>query len=163
MLWTGRHRTHAPYPPPNPPPKTSAPDPSLPTLSMKNRSQHQRRQSRISIPVLFLFAALLALPSLAGYRWAKSFDPRLLLGYVVVISTITLGLYWHDKRRAVTGGRRTPEFALHAVELLGGWPAAFLAQRLLRHKNSKPRYQLVFWIIVGLHEVTALGLLVNCR
>jgi len=37
---------------------------------------------------------------------------------------------------------------LHLLELLGGWPGAFLAQRRLRHKCSKRRYQFVFWLIV---------------
>ena len=37
---------------------------------------------------------------------------------------------------------------LHLLELLGGWPGAFLAQRRLRHKCSKGSYQFVFWLIV---------------
>ncbi|SJM91388.1 Cold-shock protein (fragment) [Crenothrix polyspora] len=46
---------------------------------------------------------------------------------------------------------RIPEKSLHTLELLGGWPGALLAQRTLRHKNRKPSYQVVFWLIVGLH------------
>jgi uncharacterized membrane protein YsdA (DUF1294 family) len=126
---------------------------------MTKRSHQQTRKSRISISALVLLAALLTLPSLAILRLTKSFDPRLLLGYVVAISAITFGLYWHDKRRAVAGGRRTPEFTLHVAELLGGWPAAFLAQRILRHKIAKPRYQVVFWVIVGLYEVASIAFL----
>jgi uncharacterized membrane protein YsdA (DUF1294 family) len=40
------------------------------------------------------------------------------------------------------------EANLHLLELLGGWPGAFLAQRRLRHKCSKGSYQFVFWLIV---------------
>ena len=31
---------------------------------------------------------------------------------------------------------------LHTLELIGGWPAAFLAQRWLRHKCSKRSFQM---------------------
>lgn len=42
---------------------------------------------------------------------------------------------------------------LHAVELLGGWPGALLAQQLLRHKTKKTSYQVVFWLIVLMHQI----------
>ena len=126
---------------------------------MRNRSLHQKWHSAPSISALILLAVLLALPSLAILRLAKSFDPRFLLGYVVAISVITFWLNWHDKKRAGSGRRRVPEFNLHLAELLGGWPGALLAQRIVRHKTAKTRYQVVFWILVGLHEVASLGFL----
>ena len=70
-----------------------------------------------------------------------------------VMSGITAALYVRDKRAAQQGGRRTPEATLHLAELLGGWPGAFLAQRLIRHKNAKASYQVVFWLIVAMHGV----------
>ena len=48
---------------------------------------------------------------------------------------------------------------LHLAELLGGWPAAFVAQRALRHKISKTSYQATFWLIVALHQGVALDFL----
>jgi uncharacterized membrane protein YsdA (DUF1294 family) len=68
-----------------------------------------------------------------------------------LVSGITFVLYVRDKRAARLGIRRTPEVRLHVWELLGGWPGALLAQRWLRHKNAKVRYQVVFWGIVMLH------------
>ena len=41
--------------------------------------------------------------------------------------------------------------ALHLLGIIGGWPGALLAQRLLRHKNSKQSFQVVFWITVLLN------------
>jgi len=38
------------------------------------------------------------------------------------------------------------------LEFLGGWPAAFLAQRVLRHKIRKISYQMIFWLIVVFHQ-----------
>lgn len=42
------------------------------------------------------------------------------------------------------------------LELVGGWPAAFIAQKTLRHKCSKLPYQLRFWSIILLWELAAL-------
>jgi uncharacterized membrane protein YsdA (DUF1294 family) len=68
-----------------------------------------------------------------------------------IVSTVTFVTYWIDKRAAVQGRRRISERTLHSMELLGGWPGAFLAQRAFRHKTRKISYQMVFWGIVLLH------------
>lgn len=59
--------------------------------------------------------------------------------------------YWADKRAAQAGRARVRERTLHIYELLGGWPGAFLAQRLLRHKTRDVSFQAVYWLIVLLH------------
>ncbi|MCI8211318.1 hypothetical protein AUC61_17460 [Pseudomonas sp. S25] len=71
----------------------------------------------------------------------------------LTMSLLVFFLYWRDKRQARAGGWRTPEKILHAVELLGGWPGAMLAQQVLRHKTRKLSFQVLFWLIVLLHEV----------
>jgi uncharacterized membrane protein YsdA (DUF1294 family) len=48
-----------------------------------------------------------------------------------------------------------PESSLHLIELLGGWPGAYLAQQTMRHKTVKASYQVVYWLIVLLHVATA--------
>jgi uncharacterized membrane protein YsdA (DUF1294 family) len=53
---------------------------------------------------------------------------------------------------------RIPESRLHLAELLGGWPGAWVAQRLFRHKSAKVRYRVVFWAIVVLHVAGWLAL-----
>jgi len=75
------------------------------------------------------------------------------LAIYVAMSLLALFLYWRDKRQARAGGWRTPEKVLHAVELLGGWPGALIAQQVWRHKTRKVSFQLVFWLIVLLHQV----------
>jgi uncharacterized membrane protein YsdA (DUF1294 family) len=127
---------------------------------MTGHFQQQRgRRNNLSIIAVVLLVALLIIPSLAILRLARSLDPRLVLGYLVGISGLTLLLYFCDKRRAEAGGWRTPESTLHLVELLGGWPAAFLAQRTFRHKISKTSYQVAFWVIVILHEAVSFDFL----
>jgi uncharacterized membrane protein YsdA (DUF1294 family)/cold shock CspA family protein len=96
---------------------------------------------------------LLALPVLA--LMISGLPPVLLGVYPAGISLLTFWLYFDDKRRAQSGGWRTPESTLHLCELLGGWPAAFIAQRVFRHKSAKGRYLFVFWAIVILHQIVA--------
>ncbi len=74
-----------------------------------------------------------------------------------VMSAITFIAYVIDKRAARREQRRTPEATLHAMELLGGWPGAFLAQRVVRHKNAKVSYQIVYWLIVVIHLAAWIG------
>ncbi len=74
-----------------------------------------------------------------------------LAGVYLVMSLVTGAAYWLDKRLAQGGGRRISERTLHLLALAFGWPGALLAQRLVRHKNRKVSFQLVFWLIVGGH------------
>ena len=100
-----------------------------------------------------LFALLCALPvGGAALRYLRGGSVIVLLAYGLV-SALTFGLYWHDKRQARCGGPRTPEKVLHGAELLGGWPGALLAQQVFRHKTRKVGYQCVFWGIVLGHEI----------
>lgn len=57
-------------------------------------------------------------------------------------------LYRVDKDAAVDGQRRTPEDTLLVIGLLGGWPGALVAQRVMRHKSRKMSFQLLFWMTV---------------
>lgn len=71
----------------------------------------------------------------------------------LLMSVLCFLAYWWDKRKSVKGEWRISEANLHWLEFLGGWPGAFIAQRKLRHKNRKQSYQIVFWLIVGIHLV----------
>ena len=96
-------------------------------------------------PFIWLPPFLLAL--LGGLiAWAAWRDrlPALLPAGLLIVNVVTFLAYWIDKRAAQAQARRTPEATLHLLELLGGWPAAWLAQRVLRHKSRKQRYQLTF-------------------
>jgi uncharacterized membrane protein YsdA (DUF1294 family) len=68
-----------------------------------------------------------------------------------LLSVAAFVLYGTDKYRAIRGGWRIREGTLHLVEVLGGWPGAFLAQQTLRHKTVKLSYQATFWLIVAAH------------
>jgi len=80
---------------------------------------------------------------------------------LLAASGLTYLLYAEDKRRAQLGIWRIPEMVLHLGALGGGWPGAFAAQRRLRHKTAKPRFLLVFWLVVAGYEVVALDCLLG--
>jgi hypothetical protein len=56
---------------------------------------------------------------------------------------------------------RIPEIKLHALEALGGWPGALLAQIFYRHKIQKIPYRIVFWLIVLSHGIVWYQILAN--
>jgi uncharacterized membrane protein YsdA (DUF1294 family) len=102
---------------------------------------------------LLVFTILCALPlsgSLSMWLEGISLVPLAAYGIVSVLAFL---LYWSDKRKARLDTWRTPENVLHAVELAGGWPGALLAQQVFRHKTRKLSFQLLFWMIVLLHQV----------
>jgi len=76
---------------------------------------------------------------------------------------LTFFMYRSDKQSAIAGEWRVPEAMLHFFELVGGWPGAFLAQRIVRHKISKTSYQLLFWAIVLIHQFVALDFVLGWR
>lgn len=102
---------------------------------------------------LLVFAVVCALPLTGSLLyWLRGISLIPLAAYGIV-SVLAFFLYWSDKRKARTDRWRTPENVLHAVELAGGWPGALLAQQVFRHKTRKLSFQLLFWMIVLLHQV----------
>jgi uncharacterized membrane protein YsdA (DUF1294 family)/cold shock CspA family protein len=78
--------------------------------------------------------------------------PLVALGAYVVAAPITFLVYARDKAAAQNNRWRTPEAHLHLLALIGGWPGALLAQRVLRHKSSKQPFRAVFWATVALNS-----------
>lgn len=74
--------------------------------------------------------------------------PFVVVGFYAVMSVVSFAMYAVDKSAAQRGAWRTAESTLHLMELAGGWPGAFVAQRLFRHKTSKKAFQVVFWLAV---------------
>jgi uncharacterized membrane protein YsdA (DUF1294 family) len=110
---------------------------------------------------LVVLIGLLVLPAIALQRSGVNL---LWVGaYAILISVLTYWTYARDKRRAENGEWRVPEMRLHLLELIGGWSAAFLAQRRLRHKCSKRSYQIVFWLIVLVWQFVAVDSLQNWK
>ncbi len=120
---------------------------------------HLNDGGRITILSLLVTLGLLVLPAFALHR--SGINPLWAIGYIFGISGITYLAYASDKRRARAKQWRVSEAQLHLMEMVGGWPGAFLAQRNLRHKCSKGNYQLVFWTIILAHQFAAFDSLQN--
>ncbi len=102
---------------------------------------------------------LLVAPVAALVSYGQSDARTLLISFLGGVNIVTFAVYWLDKRSAIKGQWRFAESGLHGFALAGGWPAALAAQQLFRHKVAKPGFQLVFWIIVTVHQMAALDAL----
>ena len=93
-----------------------------------------------------------------GFLFAATYFGRLswrVVAAYVAVSLVTFLVYAWDKSSARLGKWRTAESSLHFLALIGGWPGALAAQRLLRHKSSKKAFLSVFWVTVFLNVAVA--------
>ena len=123
------------------------------------RAEHHNDGGRIRFWHLLLLLPFLAAPGYALWQAAGPSNWKLVFGCAAGLSVIAYLLYWLDKLRARQGTWRIAESTLHLASLLGGWPGAFLAQRHFRHKTAKIRFNLLFWLIVTLHQFLAVDYL----
>jgi uncharacterized membrane protein YsdA (DUF1294 family)/cold shock CspA family protein len=105
------------------------------------------RSGRSVIPYVFAACFLLAVASVVAL---DRLPVSLLLIYLGA-SVLAFIAYALDKSAAKQNHWRTPESTLHLMALVGGWPGALAAQRLLRHKSVKTSFQVMFWLTVLLN------------
>ncbi len=88
------------------------------------------------------------------YFQVAEFSHKAFLMFIVYhlacINTITFIAYGTDKHAAVNGSWRIPEAHLHALEFLGGWIGAYIAQKIFRHKTKKKSFRIMFWLMLVL-------------
>ena len=102
---------------------------------------------RETAPLLF---AVLVVVGVGAAVIAGLLPFSVLLLYVAA-SGITFLVYALDKSAARRDRWRTRESTLHLLGVIGGWPGALAAQRLLRHKSAKPSFRAVFWLTVAVN------------
>lgn len=111
-----------------------------------------RRNSRVAAVFgVAVYAAILVALALTGRLpavWAASYLP---------VAVLLFAVYAYDKAAAGRGLRRVPERLLHALALANGWPDAWLAQVVLRHKTRKPRFLRVFRLTALLNVMAVAG------
>ena len=130
---------------------------------MKSRNGIDSQRSRLNAASLAVLCFLLVIPGYAVTRLVSQVDWRILTGAWLALSAFAFFAYRSDKRSAQSGEWRVPETTLHLIALSGGWPGAFLAQRMFRHKTAKLSFQIVFWIIVLIHQLAAIDSLMDWR
>jgi uncharacterized membrane protein YsdA (DUF1294 family) len=88
--------------------------------------------------------------ALAWAAWTR-LAPWWILPAAAGLSLAAFVVYWKDKYAAERGRWRIPENTLHLWSLAGGWPGAWFAQQVLRHKSSKGSFLATYWATVVLH------------
>ena len=73
-----------------------------------------------------------------------------IVGYLVM-SIVTFGFYYADKKRAETNRWRITGTSLHVLEAVGGWPGALLAMAMLRHLTRKREHLIMLSAIIATH------------
>jgi uncharacterized membrane protein YsdA (DUF1294 family)/cold shock CspA family protein len=77
----------------------------------------------------------------------------LFLPAAFILNLGTFYAYWKDKYAAAKGQWRTAEDMLHGLGLLGGWPGAWFAHQILRHKSVKQAFRSVYWGTASIHVI----------
>jgi uncharacterized membrane protein YsdA (DUF1294 family) len=80
-----------------------------------------------------------------------------ILTAVVLLNLVTFYMYWRDKHAAINEVQRTPEDWLHGLAVVGGWPGAWFAQQILRHKTTKQPFRRIYWATVAANLLALLG------
>ena len=130
---------------------------------MRSSRANRKPGTNIGSSALLSLVALLSLPIYASTQMVSGRDLWILLALASMISVFAFFAYRGDKRRAEAGEWRVPESTLHILSLLGGWPGAFMAQRVYRHKTSKASFQFVFWCVVLFHQFIAIDSVLDWR
>ena len=99
---------------------------------------------RSIVPLIFAASFLIFVACAVFFR--KLPWPLLLL--YLIASGSTFIAYVFDKSAANRGQWRIQENTLHIFGLIGGWPGALAAQKLIHHKSRKQSFQQMFWITV---------------
>ena len=82
-----------------------------------------------------------------------------LAGWYVIFSLYAFISFARDKRAARRHRSRTPERHLHLLELIGGFPGAWLAIVLLNHKSRKASF-IAISFLTSISNVTVVGMLI---
>ena len=105
--------------------------------------ERDSRQRDRLFDILYCLVALAFVGGVGALVASKKLGPSLLFIYLGA-SLLTFLLYWRDKVKANRDEWRIAEKTLHLCSLVGGWPGALLAQRLLHHKSRKRSFRIVF-------------------
>lgn len=91
------------------------------------------------------FLGVVALLAIFGRLWWP------VAGVYIITSMVAYFAYKHDKEAAQVNSRRTNEWTLITLGLIGGWPGALVARHRFRHKTKKVPFLVGYWLSVGLN------------
>jgi len=123
--------------------RTQAEDVAFVGERAQSNTSPERRNTSLVLAAVFI--VIVSVSSLVGML------PFAVLWLYLFGSAVTFLAYAFDKSAAMNNRWRTQESTLHLFALIGGWPGALAAQKLLRHKSKKQSFQIVFWSTVILN------------
>ncbi len=91
------------------------------------------------------FFGVIALLTIFGRLWWP------VLCVYIVTSMVAFYAYKGDKQAAQVNARRTNEWTLIVLGLIGGWPGALIARHRFRHKTKKVVFRVGYWLSVVLN------------
>lgn len=116
-----------------------------PASAPPDRARAPASGALVALPLMLAYYALLLAAVWRGL-W-----PVWVIGASIVVNLLTFFLYWQDKYKATQRAWRVPEQVLHGWSLAGGWPGAWFAQQVLRHKSVKAPFRAGYWATVLAH------------
>ncbi|ABM04557.1 hypothetical protein DUF1294 [Psychromonas ingrahamii 37] len=111
-----------------------------------NKNANKTRQSK-SGHFFGTFLTMIFCVALAGAVFTGKLI-SVVAGIYLLMSFVAFIAYAIDKSAAQKGRWRTKESTLHLYSLLGGWPGAFFAQKILGHKLKKDKFKTLYWVTV---------------
>ena len=154
-----------------PPPRTPPAIGTRVTYKLKLDAQSRLQAVQIKIegsqavrkgfPVLSALILFAVYAGAIGFLYTQGRISMQNIAALGALNLLTLVYYRWDKSRAQRGSDRVPENTLHLLSLLGGWPAARVAQQWFKHKNRKQQFQAVYWLTVTLNIVGMAALLLR--
>lgn len=124
-------------------------------VNQQPKQNNVKNQSKMQPMQIVCIAYILAL---AGLSLAGLLNGMTLL-FVSIINLMSYWMYAQDKEAAQAGNRRVPENTLHILSVLGGWPAAWLAQQRLRHKTQKQPFRNIYFCTIVFNILIILWLI----
>lgn len=121
------------------------------------RRSSGKRSVAIPLIVALLFFTLLAGLVIAGRL------PWIVPAACLFLSVLAAFAYAFDKSKAMNRQWRTQESTLHMLSLLGGWPGAWIAQVLFRHKISKTSFMAAFVLCVAVNLAVLTWIVIEPR
>lgn len=89
------------------------------------------------------------------------------IGAFMGLNLLSFMITWYDKRLATHNQQqssslnqrsRISEKTLYIYALLGGWPAAMIAQQHFRHKTQKNAFKYRFWLSIVANILLTIGI-----
>ena len=84
---------------------------------------------------------------------------RLLLGYLIIISIVSVIVCSYDKIQAIRRGRRISERTLIFLSIIGGSIAMYLSMFLIHHKTKHMKFMIGLPLEIALHAAIICAIL----